>query len=110
MKYMALYRASVPAEQMMANGTPEQAQEGMQAWMAWAQRVGTGLADMGAPLGKEAFVPAGTAPAGDGHVTGYSIIEADSQDAALSLFDGHPHLMSPGASIEVLELLPVPGM
>ena len=112
MKFLALYRSSVSAKDMMASGTPEMAQEAMQAWGAWMQRIGDGLVDVGAPLGDEAIVPAGAGSAnGADHVTGYSIVQADSLDGARALFDDHPHLQSPGnPSIEVLEALPIPGM
>jgi hypothetical protein len=43
-------------------------------------------------------------------VGGYSLMEAGSLDELKGLLDGHPHLMMPDGSIEVLELLPVPGM
>ena len=43
-------------------------------------------------------------------VTGYSLIEADSMDAALAFTNNHPHLNFPGAAIEVHELQGVPGM
>jgi hypothetical protein len=38
------------------------------------------------------------------------VLEADSPDVAAKLLDGHPHLHAPGAVIEVLEHLPMPGM
>jgi hypothetical protein len=37
-------------------------------------------------------------------------MQAESKDAVLSLLKGHPHFMAPGASIEVHEFLPMPGM
>jgi hypothetical protein len=112
MKFLALYRSSVSAQEMMAAGTPEEAQEGLKAWAAWILRVGDAIVDPGAPLGNETTVPAGSGSGnGASHVTGYSVVEADSIDAARALFDAHPHLSSPGnPSIELLEALPVPGM
>lgn len=44
-----------------------------------------------------------------GGLVAYAIVEADSHDAAVELFRGHPHLaLLPGNSIEVLECPPVP--
>ena len=37
------------------------------------------------------------------------MLEADSADSVRKLLDDHPHLHSPGAVIEVLEYLPMPG-
>jgi hypothetical protein len=109
-KYLLLYRAPVSAQEQMANATPEQAQAGMDAWMQWAGRAGSAITDMGAPCSFAGTVGA-TYPASDGAIGGYSVLEADSLDALKGLLDGHPHLMmGEGASIEVLELLAVPGM
>jgi hypothetical protein len=39
-------------------------------------------------------------------VCGYSILEAGSADEVETILDGHPHLNTPGGSIEILELIP----
>jgi hypothetical protein len=92
----------------MASATPEQAQEGMDAWMSWAGKAGSAITDFGAPTQPVATV--GAESQGGALVGGYTFMEADSVDDLKGLLDGHPHLMMDGASIEVLELLPVPGM
>jgi hypothetical protein len=104
-KYLLLYRAPVSASDQMAGATPEQAQAGMDAWMGWAGRVGSALTDMGAPC-QYADTVGATYASSDGFIGGYSIVEADSVDAAKALLDGHPHLMmGEGAGIDVHELL-----
>ena len=40
----------------------------------------------------------------------YSIIEAESHEAAAKLFEDHPHLQIPQSSIEVMEIRPMGGM
>jgi hypothetical protein len=40
-------------------------------------------------------------------VAGYSILEAGSADEVETILDGHPHLTMPGASIEILEIIPM---
>ena len=37
-KFLVLYRSQVSAAAQMAEATPEQAQAGMEAWTAWAER------------------------------------------------------------------------
>lgn len=107
-KYLVLYRSSADAAQQMATGTPEQAQEGMAMWMKWFEKTGPALTDFGSPLGKAETLPG---PADTGlPIGGYSIVEADSPDAAKKLLDDHPHLHAPDAAIELLEFLPMPGM
>jgi len=92
----------------MEGASPDDAQAGMDAWMQWAGKVGDSMVDMGSPLQTVATV--GGSSSG-GYIGGFSVLEADSADAAKALVDGHPHLMSPGEpSIEVLEFLALPGM
>jgi hypothetical protein len=55
-------------------------------------------------------VGAGGSTSGEGYIGGFSILEADSVDQLRPLLDDHPHLMLEGATIEILEYLPTPGM
>jgi len=103
-KFLVLYRASTTAAEQMAAGTPEQAQAGMDAWMAWAQKAGDAVVDLGSPLS----VVAAGGDAGD-PIGGYSILQAADATALNAVLDGHPHLAS-GGTIQVLEFLPMPGM
>jgi hypothetical protein len=97
-KFLVLYRSSVSAAEQMAAATPEQAQAGMAAWMDWEEQNRDAIVELGSPLG------------GDSDVSGYSIVQAESKDAAAELFEDHPHLHMPGgSSIELLEFLPLPG-
>jgi hypothetical protein len=108
-KYLVLYNSPVPAQEMMASLTPEQAQAGMEAWMAWAQKVGDALADFGVPLGSNLRVAPGSVSEGSSQASGYSVLEADSLDHAAKLLEDHPHFQTPGGTIDVLEFLPMPG-
>ena len=110
-RFLVLYNSAVPASEMMANASPEQAKAGMDAWMAWAEKWGTAITDMGSPVGSGQRVVGQTISAGTSPVTGYSIVEADSADAAATMFIDHPHFLTPAeTSIDVLECLPIPGM
>jgi hypothetical protein len=104
-KFMILYRAHASAREQLANATPEQTQAGAEAWRAWANKVGYAIVDLGSPLAHTTHVGPGSASA-DG-VTGYSILQAGSAEEVETILDGHPHLAMPGASIEVLELIPI---
>lgn len=111
-KFAVLYLAPQSAQAQMAQSTPEAAQEGMKAWTEWADRAGSGIVDMGSPLGegREITATGTSAPNSTGHIGGYGIIQAEDLDGAQALLDGHPHLMMPGASIQVYEFLDLPGM
>jgi hypothetical protein len=105
-KFLVLYRAPVSAAEQMATSTPEQAQAGIDAWMAWAARAGEAIVDLGSPL-----VPAQGAQHADGGdlIGGYSILQAESAAALAAVLEGHPH-SAMGGTIEVHEFLPMPGM
>src|SRR5690242_17609965 len=103
-KYLVLYRSPTTAAEQMASSTPEQAQAGMDAWMAWSQKAGEAIVDLGSPLG---VIEAG-GDAGD-PIGGFSVLQADSHDAVQRALDGHPHAAM-GGTIEILEFLPMPGM
>ena len=97
-KFLVLYRSPVSARDQMANATPEQAQAGMQAWQSWADQAGSAIVDLGAPLD------------GEGDVSGFSILQADSRSSLDELLADHPHRHTPGAAIDVLEFMAIPGM
>jgi hypothetical protein len=109
-KFMVLYMSTTSAQEMMAGATPEQAQAGMDAWMAWAGKAGDAIVDLGSPLAGVAHVGPASAAPGSAQATGFSIMQGDSADAVTTLLDGHPHLQMPGNSIDVLEYLTMPGM
>ena len=110
-KFFLLYLAPVSAiEQMMANSNPEQMKAGMDAWMAWMKQHEKAIVDMGAPLGKTKRVTATGVASVKNEVTGYTIVEAESHDAAAAMLVGHPHLNMPGAYVDVLSVTPIPAM
>jgi hypothetical protein len=82
--------------------SPGEAQQAMAAFMAWAQSVGSALADPGAPLGPRKTVRSGSVADGaaDGPAGGYSILEAADLDSAVDLVRDHPFI-SRGGSLEV---------
>lgn len=110
MKFLALYMAPTGVfEQMMADSTPEQQKAGMDAWTDWMKAHQESIADMGAPVGATKRVTAGGVADVRNEVGGYSIIEADSHDAAAALFADSPHLhMMPEAFVDVSALLAMP--
>ncbi|MBT2593856.1 hypothetical protein [Arthrobacter sp. ISL-72] len=109
-KFVVLYVATRSAQELMAESTPEAAQEGMKAWTQWADKAGDGIVDVGTPLGAGKEVTASATSDSATNVGGYSVLQADDMDGALALLDGHPHLMLPGASVQVYEALDIPGM
>lgn len=105
-KFLVLYRSTMATKDQMAELTPESGKAEMARWMAWGGKTGAALVDWGAPLGETAEL-GGTSTGA--HLSGYSIVQAESMAAAKALMDGHPHYTAPGASIALVEIMPMPG-
>ena len=90
--------------------TPAEQATVMQAWTAWFGQLGSALVDGGNPFTGQAKTIANNGSvsdgAGDKTASGYSIIQADSLDAAVELAKGCPVLLG-GAQITVFETFQV---
>lgn len=108
-KFLLLYVSPVSAEEQMKNANPEDGKKMMDEWMKWFGKAGSAVVDGGTPTQKMGVV--GEEKNSEGFVGGYSIVQAESVDEVKEMLKDHPHLMMPGgASIEILEMLPMPGM
>ena len=85
---------------------PESQEEGakvMAAWGEWFQQLGGALVDGGNPASATKTIAANGSVSDDPNgPSGYSILKADSLDAAVALAKGCPVLQG-GASIQVVE-------
>jgi hypothetical protein len=110
-KFLVLYKASTSGFEQMKKSTPEQQKAGMDAWMSWAKKAQSSMVEMGGPLGKSLKVgKGGQASPTTNDLGGYSILQAESKEALAKTLEGHPHFMTPDASIEIVEVMPIPGM
>ena len=109
-RYLVIYEAPLSAQQQFADATPEQTQAGMDARIAWAEKAGDAVVDLGVPLGPGRLITKDGLGEYQGQATGYSVLEAVSLDDATGLLREHPHLHTPNGSITVLEGMPIPGM
>ena len=91
-------------------GMPESAEEGakvMAAWTSWFGTLGDALVDGGNPISQaKAISPDGSVMDATSAPSGYSILKADSLDAAVALAKGCP-VLAGGASVLVSETFPV---
>ena len=110
-KYIVIYHAPEELMARTASSAPEEMEEGMKEWMAWAAKCGNKLVDLGNPLAfGQKILADGTSQKSTRGVGGYSILQADDMDDAKSLLQGHPHLAWDAAcEIEVHEIMPLPG-
>lgn len=86
-------------------------QKGMAAWKAWAEKHHAVISVMGGPLGKTKKVSGRSVEEVGNELTGFSVVLADSHEAAARLFENHPHFtIFPGDAVEIMPVLPIPGM
>jgi hypothetical protein len=114
-KYLVLYQSDLAlsgpsVSEMLAMASPEQMKAGMAAWQRWHEKIGSAVVDLGTPLDKSTNVTSGGSTPGKSRITGYTVLQAGSIEEAVALMSGHPHFHMPGASVEVLECVPMPGM
>ncbi|MEM7406505.1 MAG: YciI family protein [Pseudomonadota bacterium] len=89
---------------------PETEEEGarvMAQWGAWFGQMGAAVVDGGNPVGMSSTVHPGGSVTGDGGAnptSGYSIVSADSKEAAIELAKGCPVLEVDG-TVEVAEVM-----
>jgi len=83
--------------------TPEEGAKVVQAWNVWFGELGDSLVDGGNPASATKTIAADGSVSDDASgPSGYSILKADSLDAAVALAKGCPVLQG-GASIQVVE-------
>ena len=108
-RFLALYMGSASGAQP---AQPDAATigKGMAAWQGWMAEHSKAIVDSGGPLGKtKKASKSGVADARNA-VAGYVIVEAPSHEAAAKLFLDHPHFaIFAGDSVEVMEVMPIPG-
>ncbi len=87
--------------------TPEDCERVMAAWTAWMGGIGDAMVDGGNPVGMSKTVSEGgvTDNGGANPVSGYSIVRADSIDAACEFAKGCPILEGGKGTVEVAEII-----
>lgn len=85
---------------------PKEIEQIMAAWGSWFETMGAAVADGGNPFGAGVTLSADGTTANERaiDVTGYSIITADSLDAAVSHAKGCP-VLEGGGTVQVSEAL-----
>ena len=113
-KFLVTYLApaSVIAEWKKNDPAKRQdAEEKMRAaWKKWMADHTNMFADMGAGVGKTKRVTSQDISDTKNDIMLYSVVEAESHEAAAKSFEAHPHLQIPQSSIEVMEIHALPGM
>ena len=108
-RYIVLYYAPKTVAERFAQATPEEAQQGLKLWGAWTEKIGTGLVDLGKPLGNARRVTKTGVTPSDSNIIGMSILQANTLAEALDMVKDHHHLhWADDCEIVVLEEMPIP--
>jgi hypothetical protein len=84
--------------------------DGMAAWKAWVERHQGAIVGMGGPLGKTKKVTEGGIADISNELAAFTVVRAESHEAAAKLFETHPHFtIFPGEAVEIMPILPIPG-
>ncbi|HTD58367.1 MAG TPA: hypothetical protein VK672_05685 [Solirubrobacteraceae bacterium] len=87
--------------------TDAEREAAMAAWGRWFGELGSAIVDAGNPFGPSTSVSSsGANGAAETGLTGYSILTADSLDAAANLAKGCP-VFADGGKVDVYEAIPI---
>ena len=85
--------------------SPEEGAEGMAKWKAWMEGLGEAIVNPGTPLGNSKIVSSSgiSDDTSQNRLTGYTIVQAESMDAALEMAKACPFLEI--GTVEVAEVM-----
>jgi len=94
-------------QKMMAETSAESRKKSMGEWGVWMKNHMADFADSGAPVGKNTQVSVSGSMDVSNDIGGYSIVQAESKEAAVKLFADNPHLLLPSAVVDLMEIVPM---
>jgi hypothetical protein len=84
--------------------------EGVAAWKAWLEKHEGAIVSLGGPLGKTKRVTEKGIEDASNQLGAFTLVRAESHEAAAKLFENHPHFMIfPGDAVEIMPVMPIPG-
>jgi hypothetical protein len=85
-------------------------QKGIAAWKAWVEKHEASIVNVGGPLGRTMRVSRSGIEAVANELGAFTVVRAESHEAAARLFENHPHFtIFPGEAVEVMPILTIPG-
>lgn len=112
-RYLAVFTGSADAmarwESIPEAERQKRQSEGVAAWKKWATDNAASIVDMGGPLSRTKKVSKDGISDIRNNLGAFTVVQADSQEAAARMFLNHPHFsIFPGEGVEVMEVLPIP--
>ncbi|MEZ0208905.1 MAG: hypothetical protein ACAH17_01865 [Candidatus Paceibacterota bacterium] len=113
-KFLILFLTPVSVLENWMN-TPEEERKAVeekmkQEWDAWITNNKSSIVDMPAGAGKTKLINTTGITDTKNDVMMYAVVQANSHEEAAKMFEGHPHLGIPEASIEVMTINTLTGM
>ena len=113
-RYLAVFTGTPAAmaewEKLPESERQQKMAQGVAAWHKWGDDNAGSIAEMGGPLSKTKRVSKEGVSDIRNNLAAFTIVQAESQEAAARLFLDHPHFtLFPGDGVEVMEVLPIPG-
>jgi hypothetical protein len=113
-RYLAVFTGSPDAmsrwEKLPEAERQQRQEQGVAAWKKWASDHAADIVEMGGPLSRTKLVSAEGISDIRNNLAAFTVVQADSQEAAARLFLNHPHFTQFfGSGVEVMEVLPIPG-
>jgi hypothetical protein len=113
-RFLAIYTGTAEAmakwRSMPEQELHERQAAGVKAWHGWVERNKASIVEMGAPLGSTKSVSRTGIADVRNNMGAYTVVQAESHEAAARLFENHPHFtVFPGEAVEIMECLPIPG-
>jgi len=85
--------------------------EGIAAWGGWMEKHKDVIVQTGGPLGKTKKISPNGIEDISNDMGGFVVLRAASHEAAAKLFENHPLFsIFPGERVEVMQVMPIPGM
>lgn len=87
--------------------TPEDGAKAMAAWQSWYGNMGDAVVNPGAPVGVSRTVSSGGVAdnGGANPLSGYTVVKADSMEAACEMAKGCPIVADGSGSVEVAPIV-----
>ncbi|MCX7894011.1 MAG: hypothetical protein N2544_16790 [Burkholderiales bacterium] len=112
-RFLAVFTGSPEAmaawEKLPESERQQRQSAGMAAWKQWVNDNSPSILEMGGPLSRTKLVSKSGISDIRNHLAAFTVVQAESQEAAAELFLNHPHFtIFPGEGVEVMEVLPIP--
>lgn len=112
-RYLAVFTGTPDAMaswEALSEGERQQRQaKGVAAWKKWATDNAAAIVEMGGPLSRTKLVSKAGISDIRNNLAAFTVVQAESQEAAARLFLDHPHFtLFPGEGVEVMQVLPIP--